>query len=612
MNKLSKKIAAVLAGSVLSVACFAATPTDFAPVETAITASAASITIDDMPSDYQYAADWIWNNRISVEDSTGSASKRYNVLFDQIIAGQGTLNYVVRWQSYKQLTLAQREGFEKLVEDGINDWTDYLVGYENWPYEHVDVNIVGWAVLDASCIVDPQPDEVIWDNLITDYDSTYDTSNGVEEIPDKLPSAPEELWSFNYFTDRSHVYPGTRFDMYLWCTQGFPSIGGCGGDWGQRLSDDAYINIAESGSNMHVHVHEVGHGFGMTDFYGGEGESNGFPPGGFPGNGTSIMMAGSSSEITDFDGWMMRYMWTKLSAEEGRFDLENAQPEVTEPTTEPTVTTTTTTVTTTSTEMATTTQQVVYAEPAGYIELNNIPTKVEYTVGEELDLTGLEVSLKFAQGGEITQSQLNKFNTIYDKVNPLDYPDIFTVDTSAYDNTKTGDYEIKVSCTTDASYSYWILPSNTLTFNVSVYGSVMPTQETVTFEDTITSIGDGTITFANNGTFEFDDTHYGDDPQKNLNHYEIGDKIKISMTIMSQPQYILTVNSIEIITDVTPEIIMGDVDKNGAFELADIIMLNKYLTRAGDITDSTAADMNSDGKINVFDFIIIKESYLSR
>ena len=325
--KLSKRIKAAALSVLMTAGFIAYAPeTPITLKDSSLTANAAELTLDNMPQEYEYEADWIWNNRISNEDSTGSKSKRYNVLFDQIVAGKGTLNYVVRWQSHKNLSLAQREGFEKIVEDGINSWTDYLVGYEDWPYQHVDVNIVGWAVLDKNCILNPQPDEVIYDNLISDYDSTYDTSNGVEEIPDKLPSAPEELWSFNYFHDRTHQYPGTRFDMYLWCTQGFPNIGGCGGDWGQRLSDNAYLAMAESQSHLHVHVHEVGHGFGMTDFYGGEGESNGFPPGGFPGNGSSIMMAGSSTEITDFDGWMLRYMWSKVSDESDRFDLANAQP----------------------------------------------------------------------------------------------------------------------------------------------------------------------------------------------------------------------------------------------------------------------------------------------
>ena len=105
-----------------------------------------------------------------------------------------------------------------------------------------------------------QPDEVVYDSLISDYDSTYDTSNGYETIPNKLPSAPSDRSRMEHFMDTNYVYPGERFDMYLWATQGFPSIGGCGGDWGQRLSDDAYLNML-NGTNLHVLEHELGHGW---------------------------------------------------------------------------------------------------------------------------------------------------------------------------------------------------------------------------------------------------------------------------------------------------------------------------------------------------------------
>ena len=271
----------------------------------------------DFPSDYTYAADWIWNNRITAEKST----ERRNTIFDQIDAGNGTINYMVRWQSYRTLTLEQRQQLEKLVSDSINGWNDWLKGWDGWKYDHVAVKIVGWAVLDKSVLQDLPPDEVVYDNLISDYDSTYDTSNGVDTIPDKLPSAPSEISRFDHFADSSYVYPNgldSRFDMYLWGTQGFPNIGGCGGDWGQRLSDTAYLNMLD-GTGIHVLEHEIGHGFGMTDFYGGEGESNGFPPGGFPGGENSLMMAGSAMKITDFDGWMLRYMWSKIKDEDGRF-----------------------------------------------------------------------------------------------------------------------------------------------------------------------------------------------------------------------------------------------------------------------------------------------------
>ena len=57
-----------------------------------------------------------------------------------------------------------------------------LKDYEDWPYDHVTVKIVGWAVLDRNCLLDLQPDEVVYDSLISDYDSSGDTSNGYETI----------------------------------------------------------------------------------------------------------------------------------------------------------------------------------------------------------------------------------------------------------------------------------------------------------------------------------------------------------------------------------------------------------------------------------------------
>lgn len=361
----------------------------------------SQLTMDDFPSDYKYAADWIWKNRIERENST----VRRNTIFDQIIAGNGTINYVVKWQSYKPITLKQRQDFEHLVSNSINAWTDWLAGYENWPYDHIDVNIVGWAVIDENCILDRQPDEIVYTDTIY-YDSTYDTVPDPinNPVPDKEPIAPSEISRFDHFADSNYEYPGgldKRFDMYLWGTQGFPSIGGCGGDWGQRLSDDAYINMLD-GSGLHVLEHEIGHGFGMTDFYGGEGDADGFPPGGFPGGENSLMMAGSAMKITDFDGWMLRYMWTKISKEEGRFD---------------------------------------------------IPDK-----------------------------PINK--------------------------TKTAE-----------------------------------------FTDTITSVTDFSIKFAEHGMFTFGEEYYGDDESKNLIHYEIGDRIFISFTYDLESKAILNISFIDLIED---------------------------------------------------------------
>ena len=306
-------------------------PGTTAPAPSFTADAAGELTIDSMPAEYRTAADWIWNNRIMNEDSCGVKSKRWNLLFDQIIRNKGQLNYVVRWQSTQQITYEQRKSFETFVEEGVNKWTDLLVGFEDWPYDHVKVNIIGWACIDRNSLLDLHDDEVVWTD--TEFD---ELSNSQAGVPSKLPVAPSSMWTFEHFNDKNYVYPEVTFDEYLWCTQNYGDYGGCGGDWGQRLSDNYYL-AAASGSGMpHIYWHELGHGFGQTDFYGGEGASDGFPPGGFPGGENSIMMAGSASKITDFDSWMFRYIWDKIKDDSQRFDLANALPD------EPVVTTTTT------------------------------------------------------------------------------------------------------------------------------------------------------------------------------------------------------------------------------------------------------------------------------
>lgn len=283
--------------------------------------SANAETVSDMPASYEYAADWIWNTRVQGEKSV----EAWDTIYDKIVAGNGTLHYVVRWQSYSSITLEQRKNLQSVLEKAINDWTDKLVGYENWPYSHVNVKIVGWAVLDKNCLLDLQPDEVVYTDTVP-YDPTYDIQNGMGDsrIPTLMPDAPIDLFRYEHWRDPNWSYNGSyenRYDMQLTATQGMIDVGGYGYYWGQQLSDNAILGLADGSTSVHILEHEVGHGFGFTDFYGGEGESDGFPPGGFPGGGTSIMMAGSSSVITDFDGWFARYVWTKISSEEGRFHL---------------------------------------------------------------------------------------------------------------------------------------------------------------------------------------------------------------------------------------------------------------------------------------------------
>lgn len=314
-----------------------------------LSAAAVSAGTDpaEMPADYQTAAEWILNNRILAEGSV----KDWATIYDQIVAGNGTLNYVVKWQTKQTITLEQRQKLQTVLETAVNDWTDWLVGYDNWPFQHVNVNIVGWAVLDKDSLLDLQPDETVFTETVP-ADTSYITGGmAVGELPTLEPIGDETRYRYIHWADTSYQYPGgyeNRYDMYLQATQGMIDMGGFGYHWGQQLSDNAVLGLIDGTSSIHILEHEMGHGFGLTDFYGGEGESDGFPPGGFPGGGTSIMMAGSSQTITDFDGWFFRYLWSYLADEAGRFDLSQT-PVTTTTTTETTVTTTTTVTTETTT-----------------------------------------------------------------------------------------------------------------------------------------------------------------------------------------------------------------------------------------------------------------------
>lgn len=173
---------------------------------------------------------------------------------------------------------------------------------------------MGWAVIDESSIIDRQADEIIYTDSITDDLSKTDSS-----IPSVLPVAPSEISRFDHFYDKNYSYPGgidKRFDMYLWGTTAMQ--GGAGGDWGQRVSDDYILQMA-NGLGSHIIDHEIGHGFGLTDFY----EESDRPPGGFPVN--TIMWAGNSISITEMDEWMLRYTWSKIKNDSGRFNIVSSE-----------------------------------------------------------------------------------------------------------------------------------------------------------------------------------------------------------------------------------------------------------------------------------------------
>ncbi|ETN01418.1 hypothetical protein F441_18482 [Phytophthora nicotianae CJ01A1] len=107
---------------------------------------------------------------------------------------------------------------------------------------------------------------------------------------DGVPQCPEACYKHKDFATNAETSAckGVPFDMSLWPTlcQG----GGAGGDWGQRIDEDAMISSINEEQVVMV-AHEIGHVFGLADFY----ETIDQPNEDFP---VCIMKAGSSRTVT--------------------------------------------------------------------------------------------------------------------------------------------------------------------------------------------------------------------------------------------------------------------------------------------------------------------------
>jgi len=280
----------------------------------------AQSSISEMPANLRESIEWVWNNRIVPKSAAApigeGSTVRQNLIFDQIYDNNGSLNYVIRWQSATKVTAAQRKGMETMIQKQINNWTQYLIGFEGWPFKEIPVKVVGIAVDNASLVLDPQPGEVVFTTFSQDG-----LHNEQPNIPANLPEAPLACSRMEHWDDPSYNYSACpqgakgRFDMYLWATSNFN--GGAGGDWGQRMAETYYLSNLTT-THITMLEHEIGHGFGITDFYGTAER----PPNGFPTK--LVMWAGNSPSITDWDAWMLRYIWSKLKTDKVRFPARSS------------------------------------------------------------------------------------------------------------------------------------------------------------------------------------------------------------------------------------------------------------------------------------------------
>ncbi|MFC7328872.1 hypothetical protein [Marinactinospora rubrisoli] len=260
-----------------------------APVEPAAPAGPVVAAEDwNPPANLVQPLDEVWRH---VESTYPDLYGFRNYGWDQIMANGGSINYCVRWDSSAPVSATLRDEIHEALTRQFTKWMDVMAGHNEWPYDEVPVNIVGWAVRDRSTLQ--------WsDDSVDIY---------VNDINEGAPQcAPECGRFFNQNGDYSRCPGGAarHYDMSLWLTSGFG--GGAGGDWGQRLGSEYFVNSRHN-ADIHILLHEIGHSFGLDDFYD-------WTPSGV---GGFLMKAGSAARITDFDAWMFRDFWRHLKPRYG-------------------------------------------------------------------------------------------------------------------------------------------------------------------------------------------------------------------------------------------------------------------------------------------------------
>uniref|UniRef100_A0AAV1USC6 Neutral zinc metallopeptidase n=1 Tax=Peronospora matthiolae TaxID=2874970 RepID=A0AAV1USC6_9STRA len=260
-----------------------------------VTSKPGECVIGD-PDEYVTAkdVDWVFENRMGV-NQTGNK----NWIFDHIVKNKGSLNYCVRWDSKQQLSKTMAAKFKPMLQRQYAAWNRWLVGYGCWPYDEIEINFVGFAVSDMS-LLDWKDDSL---GLI--YEGDLD-AEGVPQCPQTcyrfLDNAP------NTWTDTSEC-KGEPFDLTLWPKDGLE--GGLGYDWGQEVNLENMLQSIDM-EQLTIVAHEIGHGYGLPDFY----EESDKPNLDWP---VCIMMAGSSMTITDGDGWMLRRAYESIRS---RYDFK--------------------------------------------------------------------------------------------------------------------------------------------------------------------------------------------------------------------------------------------------------------------------------------------------
>ncbi|MGC4086710.1 MAG: hypothetical protein QM756_02205 [Polyangiaceae bacterium] len=264
----------------------------------ATTGSGGTATCDfpDPPSNVSAWVNESWNAQLGT-----NVKGKKTWLLDQVMMDKGHINLCVRWGATSAVPETVKTNLETTIARWMNDWFKGLNGYGCFPYGGgITTKVTGWAVRPGK------------ESLLGTVPSGIPVYTGVDGSGE--PMCPDACSSF--------VHPDHKFtgcaagadlhsDYWLWFDDVLPEGGAAavGGDWGLRMPVKTFTDHFGDTSFM-IAEHEIGHGFGIQDYYDWTGSR---PTGG------SIMIVGStnSQPPTVADIWLLKRTWKEMKTLRG-------------------------------------------------------------------------------------------------------------------------------------------------------------------------------------------------------------------------------------------------------------------------------------------------------
>jgi hypothetical protein len=188
------------------------------------------------------------------ENPDGLSDK--NWITDQLMANNGSINYCVRWNTALTSSAANRTKTEAALQRSLNSWVETLLVFEGFPLTKANVKVVGYAVTDKSLLEG--------DTSGLDVYTTADA--------DGVPECDTRCYRGAHLDDPQGLAscPGgeaSRYDISLWLDDSLTDVGGYGYNWGEELPPTYFFQTIDD-ENVHILLHEMGHGFGLLgEFY---------------------------------------------------------------------------------------------------------------------------------------------------------------------------------------------------------------------------------------------------------------------------------------------------------------------------------------------------------